>query len=389
MQLIRKILKENLSKLESTKDIIISMTETQELFVNDAQGNHIKITDIIVAENEEALAQLVPVPGKFYFVKSPVTLKYYVDAVTGFVPVTKVLDDALSSLKNQLETLSNSVDSLNTNLSGEITDLETALNTAIEQIEASIDAVNNTITSINETVKEHTNSIESIENTLTSYGNAITSLNEKYESIDLAITGINNAISSIGETLTELDNEITALDQKIDTINLAVGNNTTAVQEHSQAIKDINAEIDGINTALTIKKYKAVYDVEKLKAVKVEPEIFVPAYIFNPTERLYITDITLRSRTKPTQNITFEMKFIPELEDGSPGEEITLEEITLAADTYIATRNLNVQFADNEGYRKGFICVYVKDPGANHIEATFIVDLCIRNPIITEENQIT
>ena len=70
MQLIRKILKRNLANIAATRDIVLSITDSMELFVNNTNGEQLKISDIVVCESKDAVNTLEnKISGKFYYAK--------------------------------------------------------------------------------------------------------------------------------------------------------------------------------------------------------------------------------------------------------------------------------------------------------------------------------
>lgn len=120
---IRKLLKSKLSKFSPTDDIILTVTDTMELYVNDKQGNQNKINDIILVNNEEELANTNKVTGKIYIVANDLqfgedkfidTLYYYNG--TNLVSLTKELaskvlenTNSISNMKEELDSITDTI----------------------------------------------------------------------------------------------------------------------------------------------------------------------------------------------------------------------------------------------------------------------------------------
>lgn len=120
---IRKLLKSKLAKISPTNDIILTVTDTMELYINDKQGNQNRINDIIPVNTEEELANLNKVTGKIYIIANDLqfgedkfldTMYYYNGSK--LVPLTKELaskvlenTNSISDMKKELNSISDTI----------------------------------------------------------------------------------------------------------------------------------------------------------------------------------------------------------------------------------------------------------------------------------------
>lgn len=381
MFLIRKINKPLLQKLEPTTDIILSVTNTRELFVNDQNGNQLKITDIEAVDTLRDLADIVPVVGKFYFIKENTDLRLYVDAETGYISLRDEVVKLINEVKKNVTTLEQSVSALTNTVAEDKKQLEDSITELESTLTGQISSINSALSALQETVNTHDGNISSMNASLSSALRDITVIQQRIADVAKNVSTLTERLANDEKNIDDLTKQLAKTDQSITNVSNTVTENTSSINTLNETVGRHSDEIAGLNTRVSIKDYHAVFDVNKLKQSRIEPEIYIPSYIFNATEKMFITKLTLRTRTAPTEAITFELKYVAELENGSVAEEVDIDEITLGEGKYVVTKELDKTYAESKGYSNGYIVAYIKDPGANHPEATLMLDLCVRVPI--------
>ena len=348
MQLIRKILKQNLQKINATRDTVVSITENGELFVNSQTGDQIKISDVEIIDNEEALSQVQPVTNKLYVLKDPTDVRVYDGSK--YISFKATMDQMYDDLNTKI---TNTIESINT-FKEEVVQTN-------ENNTTKFNSINETITSLSETVsllsENHRSDIESL-NTLiedlttnySSFTNSLTEFNNRLSLDELEITKLNNKFTEFQESLNTVKSDVSGLSNSVSEINASISDLQTAVNNNT-------TDINSIKEQLSVKRSNIVIGLLDLEQDKVDQEIYIPAFIEGDGIGLYIKNIIIRSNNILPNDISFTLKYAGENEDGSLQNEQEITTITLSSGNYKSELETVIETK----YTNGFFRLYVNE----------------------------
>ena len=348
MQLIRKILKQNLQKINATRDTVVSITENGELFVNSQTGDQIKISDVEIIDNEEALSQVQPVTNKLYVLKDPTDVRVYDGSK--YISFKATMDQMYDDLNTKI---TNTIESINT-FKEEVVQTN-------ENNTTKFNSIDETITSLSETVsllsENHRSDIESL-NTLiedlttnySSFTNSLTEFNNRLSLDELEITKLNNKFTEFQESLNTVKSDVSGLSNSVSEINASISDLQTAVNNNT-------TDIDSIKEQLSVKRSNIVIGLLDLEQDKVDQEIYIPAFIEGDGIGLYIKNIIIRSNNILPNDISFTLKYAGENEDGSLRDEEEITTITLSSGNYKSELENTIETK----YTNGFFRLYVNE----------------------------
>ena len=385
MQLIRKILKRNLANIAATRDIVLSITDSMELFVNNTNGEQLKISDIVVCESKEAVNTLEnKISGKFYYAKKESDLGLYVNDVDGITYMKEDVLTRLEGITSSIESLNQSVDGLSTSMTESISEVNRTITALSESTTQSVNTLNEAVRTIQDSINTLTSNFSNLSNDVTNVSTRVTALEQaktandrNIEQINTSIETINGSLETITTSISGITSSISALTDRMTVVENNVKTNTDNIAANTLAINNIK-------TAVNTKKFNSIYDIENLKKTKIEPEIFIPAYIFENNDEMFITKLKLRTRTLALEDITFKITYMAINSDGSVADETDFLEITLPANHYEVNRDITNTFKKGTGLTNGYLNVYVKDAPIDHPEATLMVSLDVRAGIEEE-----
>ena len=267
MFLIRKILKENLRNINATDDIILSITDTQEIFVNGKDGVQMPVREIIPINTIEEMGTISPIIGKFYFIKENGDIRLYVSPEVGFVSIKDSIQTELESIK----------ESIKTNLD-KINETHQEINSFKDQIEKDVDEK---IAALNETIASLSDGIAACNTSINGHNQLFEGINSSISRIDADIAQVrqnasdaqelagrnSEAITDLTRVQTDYSAEVTNIKSSIETIN----NNYTVL---GKSVEDNTKTIEELNTVTS--RHRAVYDVMRPQAGKQLEPIFLP-----------------------------------------------------------------------------------------------------------------
>lgn len=113
--IINTILRENLKNIVPDKDntVVLSFTDTEELFINDLTGKQHRISSIVFKDSETDFSENEKISkDKLYIFRNPLKITIYDDR-KGFVNILKENNDNLDELKTTIEEINNQITSIN------------------------------------------------------------------------------------------------------------------------------------------------------------------------------------------------------------------------------------------------------------------------------------
>lgn len=112
--IINTILRENLKNIATDKNdnLILSFTDTEELFINDKLGKQHRISSIVFKETETDFKDTEKISAdKLYIFRNPLKITIYDDR-KGFVDVLKENNDSLDELKTTIEEINKKIEAI-------------------------------------------------------------------------------------------------------------------------------------------------------------------------------------------------------------------------------------------------------------------------------------
>lgn len=379
-QFIRKLLKNNITNIMPTNDIILTITDTLELFVNNKSGINLKISDLIAVDTKAEFDAKTLIEGKYYFIKDEKDLVYFSENIKYSIKDTvKVLITDLTTVVNNLSTaVTNNKESADDSiaiLTVAVSNLQTAINDGLVALSNSLNVTNGNVSTLDTKLSSLQLSVTGILETLntittanTSRDNSITSLTEKNQTNENSITdlteSLNETVASLA-TLLQTVNKTTTVD--IPAIQLNITSNTD--------------KITAIESKLQNKSFNVAYDISDLKITKVEPEIYIPTYLFSDNDKMFVEYLKVRSNVLAESDITIELKLVNIEENGALSvTENVYSTITLTAGQYENKVVLNNTL--ETGLINGYLIPYITNAPLGHPELTFIVGLRTETTVI-------
>ena len=112
--IINTILRENLKNIATDKNdnLILSFTDTEELFINDKLGNQHRISSIVFKDSESDFKDTEKIStDKLYIFRNPLKIAIY-DERKGFVDILKENNDSLDELKTTIEEINKKIEAI-------------------------------------------------------------------------------------------------------------------------------------------------------------------------------------------------------------------------------------------------------------------------------------
>lgn len=112
--IINTVLKENLKNIVTDKNdnLILSFTDTEELFINDKLGNQHRISSIVFKDSESDFKDTEKIStDKLYIFRNPLKITIYDDR-KGFVDILKENNDSLDELKTTIEEINKKIEAI-------------------------------------------------------------------------------------------------------------------------------------------------------------------------------------------------------------------------------------------------------------------------------------
>ena len=112
--IINTVLKENLKNIVTDKNdnLILSFTDTEELFINDKLGKQHRISSIVFKDSESDFKDTEKLStDKLYIFRNPLKITIYDDR-KGFVDIFKENNDSLDELKTTIEEINKKIEAI-------------------------------------------------------------------------------------------------------------------------------------------------------------------------------------------------------------------------------------------------------------------------------------
>ena len=379
-QFIRKIGKANLVNLFPTNDIILSITDTLELFVNNKSGINLKISDLIAVDTKVEFDAKPLIEGKYYFIKDEKDLVYFSDGTkysikdaikTLITELTTTVTTLTNTVTNNKKAADDSIELLNiavSNLQTTITDGLTALTNALGITNSSVSTLDDKLALLQLSVTNILETLNNIATANTARDNSIATLTEKNQANETSIAGLTESLNTLTLSLTTLTQSVdTAVTVDIPAIQLNTTTNTN--------------KIATIESTLRTKTFNVAYDITDLKVTNVEPEIYIPTYLFSDNDKMFVDYLKIRSNTLGASDITIDLKLVNIEENGALSDtEILYSTITLTAGQYEKKVALDNSMAT--GLINGYLIPYITNAPLGHPEITLIVGLRTETTVV-------
>ena len=331
-QIIRKILKANLTGLGATSSIVLSVTDTGEIFINKQDGEHLKISDFVVVENTQALSTVNLINGKFYFIKDIVDIQYYngvklLSIKDTMKQLIATVNEEIAIIKANVNTNSENISATNTKLVQEVDTLTRSISALSDDIDTKIAALLEADTTMNAKIVEIDNSVFNLKSSVSTLETGISELSIALDSYKATSDEATISISAIKKDVASLTENATTMSDAIDTMN-------TSITDIKNTQVSIGNSVTNIEGRLARRDYKAVYDITKLKAGELNPRIIAEAYLFEAGENIVITEIKVKTKTMKEYNVGVTLNHIAELDSGETGITTTLGNVSLLANSY-------------------------------------------------------
>lgn len=369
MQLLRKILKQNLTPLKNvTKDIIISFTEDGSLYVNNQDGTHKKISDLEILNSSDDLATINPNPEKLYVVKGDnPDIKVFDTDKNGFISFRAMfsvqfnqIDASINGLNNSLNEFIETQTTENTSVQDSITELQNSINDTKNSLEDSN-------TNFNKLITDLTNNINTNSQNIQINSSKIDSINSQIETINTQIETINTSINDIQLEIQNINDQQSENNLKIDNLKSSIETNERNIIIQGQDIDDLKQfkttsepELEKIKERYA----SVVYNVNDLEVAPLQQLIYVPALVDSFYTKTQIDSIIVRSSTVHDSPVSLKMTYIDENEDGTLKDEIDVATFELEANKCKSTIDLP---SDTKGriYNSGMFKIYITNVADN------------------------
>lgn len=369
MQLLRKILKQNLTPLKNvTKDIIISFTEDGSLYVNNQDGTHKKISDLEILNSSDDLATINPNPEKLYVVKGDnPDIKVFDTDKNGFISFRAMfsvqfnqIDASINGLNNSLNEFIETQTTENTSVQDSITELQNSINDTKNSLEDSN-------TNFNRLISDLTNNINTNSQNIQINSSKIDSINSQIESINTQIETINTSINDIQLEIHKINDYQSENNLTIDNLKSSIETNERNIIIQGQDIDDLKQfkttsepELEKIKERYA----SVVYNVNDLEVAPLQQLIYVPALVDSFYTKTQIDSIIVRSSTVHDSPVSLKMTYIDENEDGTLKDEIDVVTFELEANKCKSTIDLP---SDTKGriYNSGMFKIYITNVADN------------------------
>lgn len=369
MQLLRKILKQNLTPLKNvTKDIIISFTEDGSLYVNNQDGTHKKISDLEILNSSDDLATINPNPEKLYVVKGDnPDIKVFDTDKNGFISFRSMfsvqfnqIDASINGLNNSLNEFIETQTTENTSVQDSITELQNSINDTKNSLEDSN-------TNFNRLISDLTNNINTNSQNIQINSSKIDSINSQIESINTQIETINTSINDIQLEIHKINDYQSENNLTIDNLKSSIETNERNIIIQGQDIDDLKQfkttsepELEKIKERYA----SVVYNVNDLEVAPLQQLIYVPALVDSFYTKTQIDSIIVRSSTVHDSPVSLKMTYIDENEDGTLKDEIDVVTFELEANKCKSTIDLP---SDTKGriYNSGMFKIYITNVADN------------------------
>ena len=369
MQLLRKILKQNLTPLKNvTKDIIISFTEDGSLYVNNQDGTHKKISDLEILNSSDDLATINPNPEKLYVVKGDnPDIKVFDTNKNGFISFRAMfsvqfnqIDASINGLNNSLNEFIETQTTENTSVQNSITELQNSINDTKNSLADSN-------TNFNRLITDLTNNINTNSQNIQINSSKIDSINSQIETINTQIETINTSINDIQLEIQNINDQQSENNLKIDNLKSSIETNERNIINQGQDIDDLKQfkttsepELEKIKERYA----SVVYNVNDLEVAPLQQLIYVPALVDSFYTKAQIASIIVRSSTVHDSPVSLKMTYIDENEDGTLKDEIDVVTFELEANKCKSTIDLP---SETKGriYNSGMFKIYITNVADN------------------------
>lgn len=369
MQLLRKILKQNLTPLKNvTKDIIISFTEDGSLYVNNQDGTHKKISDLEILNSSDDLATINPNPEKLYVVKGDnPDIKVFDTDKNGFISFRAMfsvqfnqIDASINGLNNSLNEFIETQTTENTSVQDSITELQNSINDTKNSLEDSN-------TNFNKLITDLTNNINTNSQNIQINSSKIDSINSQIETINTQIETINTSINDIQLEIQNINDQQSEINLKIDNLKSSIETNERNIITQGQDIDDLKQfkttsepELEKIKERYA----SVVYNVNDLEVAPLQQLIYVPALVDSFYTKAQISSIIVRSSTVHDSPVSLKMTYIDENEDGTLKDEIDVVTFELEANKCKSTIDLPNE-TKGRIYNSGMFKIYITNVADN------------------------
>lgn len=291
--LLSKILKKNIKSLVVDNSLFnIIFTDSNELFVNKIDGNLIKISDVFMTNTIDMYKIAEPNAEKLYICDD--TKSIYIWNGVAFDMISGGDSDTVKALEKGLSdhlisygefTLSNVA----------------AMKTISEAIDKLMNDANTLSTSVTQAFSDVSDLITSINNSLSSIKDDMSDVEIRCDAFDMNIETINNTITDINTDIKTMQASILDLDNRVETLELSV----TKLEADVSAV---TKNTDAIKLTLSEKFYNVEFNiVDSLSNQEVLDTVDLGSFIFDATQTLTMSTITLKTTVVPTDYIEVEI----------------------------------------------------------------------------------
>lgn len=291
--LLNKILKKNLPSLVIDNSLFnIIFTDSNELFINKIDGNLIKISDVLMTNTIDMYKIAEPNAEKLYICND--TKSIYIWNGTKFDMISGGDSDTVKALEKGL--------SDHLTAYGEFTLANVAaMKTISEDIDKLINDAATLNTSVTKAFSDVSALITSINDSITSIKDDMSDVEIRCDDFDTNIKKINDFITDINTNIKTIQSSIVDLDDRVETLELSV---TKLESDVSDVTKNTNA----IKLALSEKFYNVEFNiVDNLSNQEVLDTVDLGSFIFDATQTLTMSTITLKTTVVPTEYIEVEI----------------------------------------------------------------------------------
>ena len=368
MLMIRKILKANLKDLDPTNDIILSITDTDELFYNTKQGKQRKLNDVTIVSTEAELSNTIPVSGRLYFIKETSDLKIYINKDIKYMSITKEISDMITVINNKITVIDNNIKSINNTINNNSQNV----NREIENINTTLDNVNTSIANINETISKDDDFLESLKSNLPDELNSIEqNILELQENSSTNITDIEKLKTQLNSHITEFNTFKEIVSDKIASIETNIENANNNIGTLKLNMSNAQANITTLINSITTQRFNHSIPIKGPVSGDINNNEFsIYDYIVND-DYISLGCINIKSKLVYANNITVKLFYLPEYEDNSIGQPELVASVNLIAGNYINSFIIEQQ----SNYNKGYFRVNITNPQNEELDLIVLLEL--------------
>lgn len=368
MFMIRKILKANLKNLDPTDDIILSITDTNEIYYNNKQGIQFKLNDVTIIDTENELTDINPVSGRLYYVSDIQDLKIYINPKIKFVSITKQITDSIS------------------NMNKKITSNETNISNISKKIDNNKQEVDSSILEINKTLANNQQSINSIQENLTSTKEYVddlkTTLPKKFKEYDDNIAEIQTNIETNTTNITNIQKRLkehleaysefkSNTSNKLNDLQSSLNTAQTNIGQLQISMNNANTNITTLTNAFTTQRFNHSIPIRgSISGNVYDKEFSIYDHVIGDNT-VSLGCIKIKSKLVYNNNITVKLFYLQEYEDNSIGQEELICSLNLITGSY--TNSFIIQ--DTRTFNNGYFRVNITNPENEELDLIVLLEL--------------